>query len=147
MNKKIKNGFTLIELMVVMSIVALLMTMVGPLAINSVEKANAKQEMLSLKQWFRQVSSRAFYTGQEYTIKLAGKEARLFQGYEQVTAITKAEFETLFFKPQILNYNKRGFIEPDKITATFQGKDIELDLASWINGEKIIDIEAKVSGQ
>ena len=57
MNKAIKKsyGFTLIELMVVMAIVALLLTMVGPLAISAVDKANAKQEMLTMKNWLKKV--------------------------------------------------------------------------------------------
>ncbi|MDX2370003.1 MAG: type II secretion system protein [Colwellia sp.] len=145
--QKRNSGFTLIELMVVMSIVALLMTMVGPLAINAVDKANAKQEMLTIKNWLRKVSYRAFYTGQEYTIKLAGKEVQLFYRYEQITAITKIEFETLFFQPQTLNYNNRGFVEPNKVTGTFQGKTMELDLNSWVNSEITFDIESILNGQ
>jgi prepilin-type N-terminal cleavage/methylation domain-containing protein len=148
MNKKRTiNGFTLIELMVVMSIVALLMTMVGPLAINAVDKANAKQEMLTMKNWLRKVSYRAFYTGQEYTIKLAGKEVQLFHRYDQITAVTKIEFETLFFQPQTLNYSNRGFVEPNRVTGTFQGKSMELDLNTWVNSEIAFDMESALSGQ
>jgi len=135
LQKQLKNGFTLIELMVVMSIVALLMTMVGPLAINSVEKANAKQEMLSLKNWFRKVSARAFYTSQAHTVKLAGKEVYLYVE-EQEQAIEKFSFQSLFFQPQVLNYSNKGFVELDKITGTYRGKLLVLELEIWINGEE-----------
>ena len=132
-------GFTLIELMVVMAIVALLMTMVGPLAINNLEKAQAKQEMLSLKNWFRKISARAFYTGQEHVVKLAGKKVMLYvRGQEQRT-ITEITFESLFFQPQILQYNTKGFVEPGKLTGSYRGTPIEVNLATWVNAEQPVD--------
>ncbi|MCJ8296689.1 MAG: type II secretion system GspH family protein [Colwellia sp.] len=134
------KGFTLIELMVVMSIVALLMTMVGPLAINTVEKANAKQEMLTMKNWLRKISYRAFATGKSYQLKLAGKKAELFitaSNIEQpTTAVISHSFETLFFQPQILTYSNKGFVSPTFIEGTYRGKTLQLDLNDWVNGKE-----------
>ncbi len=133
--QKVK-GFTLIELMVVMSIVALLMGMVGPLAVNSVEKAQAKQEMLSLKNWFRKISARAFNTGQIHIVNLAGKQVSLYiQGQEQ-HLIENVTFDSLFFQPQLLHYSAKGFVDAANVTGTYRGKPLILDLKTWVNGEK-----------
>ncbi|MDT0602816.1 pilus assembly FimT family protein [Thalassotalea castellviae] len=130
------RGFTLIELMIVMSIVALLMGMVGPLAINSLEKAQAKQEMLSLKNWFRKISARAFHTGQAHIVELTGKKVTLFvEGIDN--PIETTSFESLFFQPQKLYYNKKGFISENKVTGTYRGKPLMLELATWVNGEQL----------
>lgn len=143
-----KAGFTLIELMVVMSIVALLMTMVGPLAINTVEKATAKQEMLTMKNWLRKISYRAFATGNSYQLKLAGKKAELYlaeknviQGNEENQSqlfppVITHSFETLFFQPQVLTYNAKGFVSPTAIQGTYRNKTLQLDLTQWVNGEE-----------
>jgi len=136
------RGFTLIELMVVMSIVALLMTMVGPLAINAVDKANAKQEMLTMKNWLRKISYRAFTTGNSYQLKLAGKKAELFltldnnilEGERQNSALITHNFETLFFQPQILTYSAKGFVSPTLVEGTYRDKKLQLDLNVWVNG-------------
>ncbi len=136
------SGFTLIELMVVMSIVALLMTMVGPLAINAVDKANAKQEMLTMKNWLRKISYRAFTTGNSYQLKLAGKKAELFltlnnnirEDERPNSALITHNFETLFFQPQILTYSAKGFVSPTFVEGTYRDKKLQLDLNAWVNG-------------
>jgi prepilin-type N-terminal cleavage/methylation domain-containing protein len=146
--KKFFNGFTLIELMVVMAIVALLMTMVGPLAINTLDKAQAKQEMLTMKNWFRKISYRAFSTGHRYQLILAGKKAELFQINSDIqrqtpenksTLILSKTLESLFFSPQKLTYSAKGFVSPNKVTGTYRGKPLTVDLNNWVNGETSID--------
>ena len=140
------RAFTLIELMVVMAIVALLMTMVGPLAINTLDKAQAKQEMLTMKNWFRKISYRAFTTGHSYQLLLAGKKAELFQlnsttktqGTKPKLILSKT-LESLFFSPQKLTYSAKGFVLPNKVTGTYRGKPLTVDLNSWVNGETSID--------
>jgi len=128
------KGFTLIELMIVMSIVALLMGMVGPLAINSVEKAQAKQEMLTVKNWLRKVSYRAFTTGQVHIVKLSGKNVKLYILGQEQNLIEDKLFESLFFQPQTLNYSKKGFVTPEFVAGSYRGKPLTLDLKRWVNG-------------
>ena len=57
------KGFTLLEVMIVMAIVGLLMALVGPLTIKSHEKTQAKAELLTLQNWIRGNSYRAYATG------------------------------------------------------------------------------------
>lgn len=126
------KGFTLIELMIVMSIVALLMGMVGPLAINSLEKAQAKEEMLSMKNWLRKISYRAFNTGQVYKVKLSGKKITLLNNDQSI--IIEKDFESLFFQPQELTYNAKGFVDKSILTGSYRNTSLTIDLAQWVNG-------------
>lgn len=134
------RGFTLIELMIVMSIVALLMGMVGPLAINSLEKAQAKQEMLTVKNWLRKVSFRAFTTGKEHVIKFSGKNIILHTKGEALEPIENKTFESLFFQPQQLNYSAKGFVSPKQLIGTLRDKLIVVNLDQWVNHETDISI-------
>lgn len=129
---KIK-GFTLIELMIVMAIVVLLMAMVGPLAINSLEKAQAKQEMLMVKNWLRKLSYRAFNSGEVHILKLSGKRLELFIGENSSTPIITKSLESLFFQPQMLTYNAKGIVLPEKVVGTYRNQPLSLDLSSWVN--------------
>ncbi|MBL4909427.1 MAG: prepilin-type N-terminal cleavage/methylation domain-containing protein [Alteromonadaceae bacterium] len=140
------HAFTLIELMVVMAIVAILMTMVGPLAINTLDKAQAKQEMLTMKNWFRKISYRAFATGQTYQLKLTGKKAELFlinsdPQAKKAKLILSKSLESLFFQPQTLTYSAKGFVSPLSVTGTYRHKALTIDLNSWVNGEKTVPKE------
>ncbi|MGL1957063.1 MAG: type II secretion system GspH family protein [Colwellia sp.] len=140
------KGFTLIELMVVMAIVALLMTMVGPLAINTVEKANAKQEMLTMKNWLKKISYRAFATGNKYQLILSGQKVELYlaeqnvgqddKGNHQSPPLITHSFGTLSFQPQVLNYNAKGFVTPAQMQGTYRNKTLQLNLKQWVNGEE-----------
>jgi prepilin-type N-terminal cleavage/methylation domain-containing protein len=156
MIKQLKKhgGFTLIELMVVMAIVALLMSMVGPLAINAVDKANARQEMLTMKNWLRKISYRAFATGNSYQLKLSGNKVELFlissdttsnineeitdESNKQIPVISRT-FAALFFQPQALTYNANGFVSPTSVNGQYRGKTMLLNLDDWINHQEKSD--------
>jgi prepilin-type N-terminal cleavage/methylation domain-containing protein len=129
------QGFTLIELMIVMTIVSLLMGMVGPLAMNSLEKADAKQEMLSIKNWLRKVSYRAFTTGQTHRIQLSGKRVILYAELDEENPIEDKTLKSLSFKPQWLYYNNKGFVTPEVLEGTYRGKLLSINLNTWVNGE------------
>jgi len=132
------EGFTLIELMIVMSIVALLTGMVGPLAISSVEKTQAKQEMLSLKYWLKKIADRAYYTGKEYNVSFEGKQVTLTTK-DSTQLIEKISLETIFFQPQVVSYSAKGFIDKEQVIGVYRKGRLELDLKSLING--VDDIE------
>ncbi len=134
------SGFTLIEIIIVLSIVSLLMTVVGPLAINNLEKARAKQEMLTVKTWLRKISYRSYNTGNNYLLKLSGKKLELFLDSEideiQSTKVTSKALDYLFFQPQVLYYNSKGFVTPERVVGSYQEKALEIDLSEWVNHEQ-----------
>ncbi|XQW85900.1 type II secretion system protein [Thalassotalea piscium] len=135
------KGFTLIELMIVMSVVALLLTMVGPLAVNNLEKAQAKQEMLSLKNWLSKISYQAYASGHILQLTLAGKKATLAKISAEKKIITTETFEYIFFTPQVINFSRHGIVYPSVIKGEFKDNKMELNLKVSINGEDITHLE------
>lgn len=132
---KKQTGFTLIELMVVMSIVALLMGMVGSLAINSVDKAKAKEELLTVQNWLKKLSSRAYFTGQAHNLVFSGKQASLYTELNSATPLKVVEFEFLFFQPQTLFFNGNGFVTPTSLHTSYRNQTVSYNLTDWVNGE------------
>lgn len=127
-----QRGFTLMELMVVMTIITLLTGLVGPLAINSLDKAEAKSELLTLKNTLRKVSYRAYilqsptdmaFKGNEITVNFAKSPNESIQINNKV----------LFFTEQTLHFNSYGFVQPLQLQLTYRDQSQQLDLATLIN--------------
>ncbi|MFT7008492.1 MAG: prepilin-type N-terminal cleavage/methylation domain-containing protein [Colwellia sp.] len=137
------KGFTLIELMVVMAIVALLMSLVGPLTIQRYEKTRGIEESLSFKNWLVANSYRAFATGKNAVFSLSGNKVTFTYSInntdlqnlaEGVVAgqiiyepqlnpiISSREFSYLFFQPQTIHVNAYGIISDKSISMTIAGK-------------------------
>jgi prepilin-type N-terminal cleavage/methylation domain-containing protein len=151
MNKNIThfNGFTMIELTIVMTIVALLMSLVGPLTIQGYEKIKAKEEQLALKNWIRANSHRSFATGQTGDFIL--KERQVFFVYKSHKNLTQSDnqnesvllgqadklqqvmserkFNHLSFEPQILSVNTFGLIFPTTLRFKRNGIEQSIDLS------------------
>jgi prepilin-type N-terminal cleavage/methylation domain-containing protein len=138
-----KQGFTLIELMVVMAIVALLMSLVGPLTIQRYEKTRGVEESLSFKNWLVANSYRAFATGKNAVFNLSGNKVTftyslnnkdIQNSAEAATTgqavyqpllnpiISSREFSYLFFQPQTIHVNAYGIISDKSISMTIAGK-------------------------
>lgn len=127
-----QRGFTLMELMVVMTIITLLTGLVGPLAINSLDKAEAKSELLTLKNTLRKVSYRAYI--------LQSPTDMVFKGNEITVNFAKSPNESiqinnkvLFFTEQTLHFNSYGFVQPLQLQLTYRDQSQQLDLATLIN--------------
>ena len=127
-------GFTLIELMIVLAIAGVLMGFVGPLAIDAVDKAQAKQERLSIDNWLAKISMRSYATGEAHTLKLDGKSAILMrQDSEKETVIARKFFDFNFFPPQQLTYSSKGFVKPEKISVNYRTKQEFIDVGKLVN--------------
>lgn len=72
---KLAKGFSLIELMVVMAIMAVVMSLSGGLLQNSINQQERHVELEKVRQLFKQLSYNAYYQGKEYTVRL--EESRL----------------------------------------------------------------------
>lgn len=127
--KKVQAGFTLIEIMVVMVLLALLMGTVGPMTINQLEKTKAKSDLLSLKSKLKAISAKAAIKNTGITAQFDGKEVTIVENGKESELI----FEHVFFKRQTLAFNKNGFVFPDKLNATYRKNELSLDLNQSIN--------------
>ena len=68
-SNKLEAGFSLIELLVVISIMAAIMALVGPLTVRSVESAQAQTELVSIERWINGWGRKAFLTGSVISVE------------------------------------------------------------------------------
>ena len=111
-----------------MTIVGTLLSLVGPLAIDSLSKAQARSEVLTLRNWIKYQGQRAFITGADVELLLDGKVAELKLS---PTKNVFKEFEYLSFPAQTLVITRQGFIQPEEVTAKIVDQDISIDLTAW----------------
>ena len=124
-----------------MAIAAALLALVGPLTLNSIERAQAKTEMLSFKNWLRKISYRAYTTGTAYRLSVAGKRAELTElaahnNDETLPVLSIRQMEALFFQPQHLVFNEQGFVYPSSFNVTYRDQSLTIDLSVWVNGNE-----------
>ena len=154
------RGFTLIELMIVMAIMALLMALVGPLTIQGYEKMQGKEEQLALKNWLRANSYRSYATGQagEFTLDenqatfafptlaaspVLGPGGQAEQALPEDDGepspqhiVSQRSFKYLNFQPQTLRVNTFGLVFPGEVSLQLRGQDLSLDLNERVHAIK-----------
>lgn len=122
------RGFTLIELIVVMLIMASLLSLVGPLAVKNVETTQYKTEEMQFKNWLVKMSHTAFYTGKPVTISLSGKVAEAQVGDKT----DRLALNDIFFQPQTFHLSKNGFPSVDSVSYQGRNRQMELDIVQHI---------------
>lgn len=130
---KFSKGFTLIELIIVLSIVSLLLSVVAPISIKAVDKTEAKTELLSTTKWIKNIGFQSFIEQQSYMLELNGNTLSLYKKPSNDLVKTK-QLESLSFTQQWVNFNANGFITPEQISGHFRGEPLTISLES--NNEK-----------
>jgi prepilin-type N-terminal cleavage/methylation domain-containing protein len=106
-----RNGFTLIELMVVIAIMTTVLSLVAPLMIEQVDKTKAAAEFHEARQYLTDSRKVAFLKGQPVNFWFEGKQLRRVIGNDTVIL----EFQYLFFPRQHLQINANGFTEQNQV--------------------------------
>ena len=83
-SKPASGGFSLIELLVVISIMAGVMALVGPLTVRSVESARAQTELVSIERWINGWGRKAFLSASVISIKAKNSNLVAERDGEQV---------------------------------------------------------------
>lgn len=83
-SKPASGGFSLIELLVVISIMAGIMALVGPLTVRSVESARAQTELVSIERWINGWGRKAFLSASVISIKAKNSNLVAERDGEQV---------------------------------------------------------------
>ncbi|WP_192508449.1 pilus assembly FimT family protein [Pseudoalteromonas aurantia] len=126
-------GYTLIEIMIVMTVVSLLIGFVGPFTIDAIERTERKSETLQFKSllkkagydaYIRQIELIVTLTGSSITVASPNNETRLYQH----------TFEHLNFPAQSLYINSNGFISPDNVDLQSGEKQVKVELGEAVNG-------------
>jgi prepilin-type N-terminal cleavage/methylation domain-containing protein len=101
------NGFSLIELMVVMAIIAVLMALTGGLATKNVSKRERLVEIEKVAQIFKRLSYQAYYTGYDVDVRLEGN---------YLTANTAGSSKVVEFKQ--LNFTVANYLVSTKASVS-----------------------------
>ena len=116
------KAFTLIELLITMSIAALLMALVGPLTMNQIDSSNARAEVEKIKDAIRSVSTKAFSSGNSIEVNV--EDDVLSIRFNELN--TKVGFTYISFPSQTVFFNANGY--PDKVVLSYQYKDDRRDI-------------------
>lgn len=126
------KGFTLIELLIVITLFGLAIALVGPLTIEQVESARAREEQQKLQRWLRQQSFNAFATEQTLLFTFEGKALYQVLANGQ-TPDRIVQFEYLFFEPQQLSFNANGITTTENLTFFLKGRPVTLSLTNTMD--------------
>ena len=125
------SGFTLIELIVVISIMAIALSLVGPLTIDFIAKAQAQSEFVSLKNSLKKISFKAFSTAAEHELVFNDNVLSVFS---QEQLIESKTFEHLNFSEQTVRFNGRGYPFPEVLTLDKRKQQETINLFRLVEG-------------
>lgn len=125
------KGFTLVELLIVMAIMSLILSIVGPLTVKIVDKTQAQSEFISLKNAVNKVSYKAFASATPYVLTFDNRTLNL-ESKNSTPSIHR--FEYISFPQQVITFNSRGYPSPESLNVSMQGRDETINLFKLIEG-------------
>lgn len=135
--KQLSQGFTLIELIIVMSIMTIVLSLVGPLTLKMIDKAQAQSELISLKNSIKKVSYIAFASATQHSFKLERKDISVFKSG---TKQKQTRFDYLDFPSQVITFNSRGYPSPETLEVRLLNQNERINLFKLIEG-----VDAKIT--
>lgn len=127
------KGFTLLELLVVITILGLVMTLVSPLAAERVQKAKARAEFLEFKGQLKLASLHAFTRGISTEITLHDHYATRVDSDGEKREIS---FEYIHFPSQQFVINTNGYPSVAVVTVNLQSWKREISFHEIVGTEK-----------
>ena len=88
-------GFSLIELMVVMAIMAIVMGLTGGVVTKAVDQQTRQVELQKVRQLFKRLSYQAYYSGFPINVRMQGSEITVTVNQQ----VSSMQFEQLVFSP------------------------------------------------
>lgn len=131
---KPSQGFSLIELIVVMAIMAVLMTLSGGLFQKSISQQERHVELEKVNQLFHQLSYQAYYGGQSLNVRLEKNIISIIPArtnYEGL--INTLTFKQLTFVAQDYKISSKGIISPNTYAVFGKNNIKHLPLESVFN--------------
>lgn len=123
-----QRGFTLIELMIVLGLMGLVLTLVGPMLQHQVERAEASAEYIEASQFVNNSAKVAFLRNQKILIVFDGKAlTRQIDGQ-----IEHIEFNHLFFPKQQLEFNSHGYSLTSGVKVVAGRRELEISVIGQV---------------
>ena len=126
------RGITLIELLIVFSIVGLLVSLVAPSSVNLMDKARAQEEWLVLDRTIDALSFKAY--AEARNIQLRAKERTLEWLVEGKPAGVLTLSHLQFDKEQIVKINPNGLADVPEIFVLQSDRRRSVRLNRWLDG-------------
>lgn len=123
------QGFSLIELMVVMAIMAILMGLTGGLVTKTVDQQERQVELEKVKHLFKQLSYQAFYQGSDVELIFQGNQIQVTQNNEQKVL----SFKQLVFVAQSYTVSTQAVVIPAQFGVFWKEKIRYFDIDSLFN--------------
>lgn len=128
------SGFSLIELIVVMAIMAVLMTLSGGLFQKSISQQERHVELEQVTQLFHQLSYQAYYGGKPLRVRLEKNRFSIVPEHVNAEQVVKEHvFKQLTFVPQDYQISSKGIISPNSYGIFWQSNIKQLPLESTFN--------------
>lgn len=124
------SGFTLIELIVVISIVAISYSLVGPNLFKNLDKTNFYAEKKDIQELFKTLGNRAFINSQPVEVVLSGKT--ITYGYQHKEERKKLHYSYLEFPRQKIVFSASGFPDSNHFTISYQDKFTKVVLDDYV---------------
>jgi type II secretory pathway pseudopilin PulG len=129
---KIKHqGITLIELMIVISLMMVVVALVGPLTFKMVDKAKAQSEFIELENTLKRISFQSFASATPYQVQFEQQRVVVLKNHQK---ISQSHFDYLVFTPQQIEFNSRGYPFPEQLTIDLRFKHTQLNLFKLVEG-------------
>lgn len=122
------SGFSLIELLIVVSIMMTLLGLVGGSLTTGVGRAEAQTEVVSVYNLVKKTGVRAFTSGQTLVLSLDQNQAKLIDSNDNLVSLV--HYEHLLFDRQQIIFNSNGLPNLFAIGIQVRGIPKTLDLSS-----------------
>ena len=133
---KHSQGFSLVELLIVLSIMMTMIGLVGGTVIDGVARARAQTEVVSIYGLLRKASISAFAMGQPVVVSFEGYFATTIAGASSETY--EARFEFLSFDTQEVVFHRNGLPSTSELRVEVRGVVKTIDFASVFTAERQI---------
>jgi prepilin-type N-terminal cleavage/methylation domain-containing protein len=127
-------GFTLVELLIVITIVGLLGSLVGPYGAKLFDRARAQEERVEIERWIHRLSMDAFMNGWSTTVDGQGSRiAWSIDGRE--TGLKDLRFS--FIEPgTTISISRNGIAQPGTLVIVQSGRSFAIDLNKGLDIQK-----------